>query len=143
MNYEKKVRITGDDLGNVINLTKNSNIGYIRVEQFVEVSSGNWIKIQNRSALIKGDIKSLQLLNYKKNQTIDGKIIVKESVFPFSEEYPERDYKIAGNTGVICKFHDVPIYRVSIYTKDENEKDQLLQTTNINEIKAAKIIEKL
>lgn len=143
MNYEKKVRVIGDDLGNVIHPTKDFNIGYIRVEQFVEIINNGWIKIQNRSALIKGDIKSLQLLNYKKNQTIDGKIIVKESVFPFSQEYPEKNYKIAGKTGVICKFYDVPIYRNTIYTLDENEKDELLQHTNKDEIKASMVIEKI
>jgi hypothetical protein len=144
MEFEKKVIVTGDSMGNVISLTKNPNIGYIRVEQFVEVHKDNgWVKIEPRSALIKGDINSLKLLNYKSNQKLDGKIVVQESLIPFSIDYPERDYKIAGSTGVVCKYNDNPIYRITKYTTDENEKDEFIKTTNLEEINSCRIIDEI
>ena len=144
MEYEKRVIVTGDDLGNTICVTKNPNIGYIKVRQFVErITNSKWIKIEMRYALIMGDVKTLKMLNYKTNQALPGKIIVLESTIPFSIDYPERDYKIAGSTGVICKIDDVPIYRITKYTTDENEHDQFIELNNHDEINASKIIEEI
>jgi len=144
MNYEKRVVVLGDELGNVINLTKNPKIGYIKVTQLTEsISNSRWIKIESRNALIKGDIKSLKMLNYKSNQALDGKIIILESTIPFSIDFPERDYKIAGSTGVICKYNDMPIYRISKYTDDLTEEDQFVKLNNNDEINASRIINEM
>jgi hypothetical protein len=52
MNYEKRVVVLGDELGNVINLTKNPEIGYIKVTQLTErISNSRWIKIESSSIL--------------------------------------------------------------------------------------------
>ena len=46
---------------------------------------------------------------------LPGKIVVVESLTPFNPENPDRDLKIAGGTGVICRIDDQPIYRQTFY----------------------------
>jgi hypothetical protein len=62
-------------------------------------------------------------------------IVVIESLTPFNSENPERDLKIAGDTGVICRYDDQPIYRQSFYTSNMNANDQFIVHTNSQEIK--------
>jgi hypothetical protein len=58
-----------------------------------------------------------------------------ESFQPFNQENPDRDLKIAGDTGVICRVDDEPIYRQTFYTTNENAVDELIMHTNANEIR--------
>ena len=144
----QKVRVTADELGNVITQSLNPEIGYIRIEQQLHtIGLNNWVKNERRSALIFGNIKDLAVLNFKKDQLLDGKIVVDESLQPFNPETAEREMKMAGSTGVPCRVDDQPIYRRTRYTMNMDEQDTLIQHNNTEEIKEAlsslKAIDKL
>jgi hypothetical protein len=132
-----KVIVTSDENGNVIGISKNNpEYGYIRVEQTAPmVTDRGWLKISKRSSLIKGKVEDLQLLNYIQGQTLPGVIVVKESLTPFNLENPERDLKLAGDTGVVCRIDDQPIYRQTFYTTNPNSYDELITHDNSDEIK--------
>lgn len=132
-----KVRVTGDENGNVIGVSMNNpEYGYVRVEQRVaQVNDQGWLRISKRSALIKGKVEDLKEAGFTAGQELPGKIVVIESLVPFNTENPDRDLKIAGTTGVVCRIEDEPIYRQSFYTSNENAFDELLMHTNSDEIK--------
>jgi hypothetical protein len=132
-----KVIVTADENGNVIGVSKNNpEFGYIRVEQTAPmVTDRGWLKISKRSSLIKGKVEDLQILNYVPGQQLAGSIVVKESLQPFNTENPDRDLKIAGDTGVVCRIDDQPIYRQTFYTTNPNAVDELITHDNAEEIR--------
>ncbi len=132
-----KVTVAADLQGNVIGISKNNpEYGYVRVEQnVVSFNNEGWMRSSTRSALIKGKVEDLVAFGFKENQTLLGKIVVKESLTPFNTENPDRDLKLAGDTGVVCRLDDQPIYRQSFYTQDENAIDELISHTNKEEIR--------
>ena len=134
-----KVTVVADDNGNVIRQSKNPEIGYVRVTQdAVSYSSNGWVQRKTRSALILGNIDDLKELNFKKGQTLDGKIVVKESTEPFNAEDPDRDLKIAGSTGIICCTADgEPIYRTTFYDATGLQEDNMIPHANGDAIRAA------
>jgi hypothetical protein len=134
-----KVTVVADDNGNVIRQSKNPEIGYVRVTQdAVSYSSSGWVQRKTRSALILGNIDDLKELNFKKGQTLDGKIVVKESTEPFNAEDPDRDLKIAGSTGIICCTADgEPIYRTTFYDATGLQEDNMIPHANGDAIRAA------
>jgi len=141
---ENKVTIVSDDNGNVINVSTNSpEYGYIKMEQTTPmIDLEGWVKIQKRNCLLKGKLVDLQALALKGGDTIPGKLVVKESFIPFSSVNPERHLKYAGNTGVICRVDDQPIYREVFYTADVNTQDSFIVHTNKQEIKDALEVKK-
>ena len=132
-----KVVVKADENGNVIGVFKNNpEYGYVRVEQVAPViSDTGWLKTAKRSSFIKGKIEDLQKLSYKANQEIPGKIVVVESLIPFNMENADRDLKVAGDTGVICRYDDQPIYRRSFYTTNTKIEDEVIHHTNADEIR--------
>ena len=50
---------------------------------------------------------------------------------------PERDYKIAGKTGIVCCQDGQPIYRKTFYTLNSSAEDVLVSHNNIEDIRAA------
>jgi hypothetical protein len=62
-------------------------------------------------------------------------LVVLESFEPFDTNNPERDLKFAGNTGVVCRLDDQPIYRQTVYTTNPDSQDQLIIHNNADEIK--------
>lgn len=140
-----KVRITADQDGNIIGVSQNNpEFGYVRVEQVaMTVNSQGWLRRSKRSALIKGKVIDLMEASFKENQELPGKIVVVESHVPFNPENPERDLKIAGDTGIICRVHDQPIYRQSYYTTNESAQDELIMHTNAEEIREVQAASKL
>lgn len=132
-----KVRVTADKNGNVIGVsTNNPEYGFIRVEQTAtQINDQGWLRNVKRSALIKGKVEDLVACNYKDGTEIPGKIVVIESLSPFNPVNPDRDLKIAGDTGVICRIDDQPIYRQTFYTSNLNAFDELITHNNTDEIK--------
>lgn len=132
-----KVVITADANGNVIGVSQNNpEYGYVRVEQTGSfINEQGWLRISRRSALIKGLVKDLVETNFHAGQELAGKIIVVESLTPFNSENPDRDLKIAGDTGVVCRIDDQPIYRQTFYTQNESAVDKYIPHTNSEEIK--------
>ena len=61
---------------------------------------------------------------------LPGNIVVLEQLEPFSTEEPDKDYKIAGSTGIICCVDGQPIYRRSYYEPNEDINDTLIEHDN-------------
>jgi len=139
-----KVTITADKNGNVIGISQNNpEYGYIRVEQIAtQINDQGWLRNTKRSALIKGKVEDLMACGYKKDQEISGKIVIRESLVPFNTENPDRDLKIAGDTGVVCRLDDEPIYRQAFYTTNLNAFDELITHNNSEEIKEVQAAQK-
>ena len=136
---QNKVNIVADDMGNIIRQSSNNaEFGHIRLEQQT-VSFGNtgWVKSSNRTTLLHGKMDDLQSLNLNESTPLNGKIIVKESVTPFSNNDPDRDLKIAGETGIICSVDDQPIYRKTFFVADITAQDVLIAHTNGDAIREA------
>lgn len=133
----EKVRITADQDGSIITVSKNNpDYGFVRVEQVSSViNSQGWLRKSKRSALIKGTVSDLLEAGFREGQELPGKIVVVESHVPFNPENPDRDLKIAGDSGVICRVDDLPIYRQTFYTSSQNTEDRLIMHTNTDEIK--------
>lgn len=131
-----KVRVTADENGNIITVSQNPEFGFIRIAQDVcEFTINGWLRMKTRSALIHGTIKDLQEANFTAGQELPGKIVVKESHQPFDPENPDRNIKIAGDTGIVCRADDQPIYRQTFYTQDPNAYDEFIMHDNKEEIK--------
>ena len=136
---QNKVNIVADDMGNIIRQSSNNaEFGHIRLEQQT-VTFGNtgWVKSSNRTTLLHGKMDDLQSLNLNESTPLNGKIIVKESVTPFSNNDPDRDLKIAGETGIVCSVDDQPIYRKTFFVADITAQDVLIAHTNGDAIREA------
>lgn len=132
-----KVVVTADANGNVIGVSKNNpEYGYVRIEQTVnQINDRGWLRIVKRSALVKGLVKDLIEAGFTAGKELPGKIVVVESFQPFNTENPDRDLKIAGDTGIICRVDDEPIYRQTFYTSNPEAVDVLIMHTNTEEIR--------
>jgi len=136
---DSKVVVTADAAGNVIiRSSKNPTYGHIRVEQTrMIVDETGFARKKKLSALIPGTIEDLKSFNWTANQVIEGKIVIKESLTPFNKYEPERDYKVAGQSQVVCRNDEQPIYRKHFYSLSPNSEDVLVAHTNGEEIQAA------
>lgn len=132
-----KVKVTADANGSIIGVSQNNpEYGYVRVEQTVtQIDHRGWLKNTKRSTLIKGLVEDLANAGFKSGTELPGKIVVIESLTPFNQENPERDLKIAGDSGIVCRIDDQPIYRQTFYTPDVNAYDELLIHNNNEEIR--------
>lgn len=136
---ESKVKVTGDELGNVIyQSVNNPDYGYVRVEQVRTMFDDNsFLRRRVVSALIQGTMEDLKATGYYAGQELPGKIAIIESVVPSNKKDLTKNLKVAGNTGVVCKLNGQPIYRKTIYTIITNVTDELVKHDNTEEIKAA------
>ena len=136
---DSRVKVTADKAGNVIVRSQNNaDFGHIRVEQTrMVVEENGFARKKTLSALIPGTIVDLKGFGWEAGQEVEGKIIVKESLTPFNKRDPERDFKIAGKSGVICSVNEDPIYRKHFYTLSSTSDDVLVAHDNEEEIKAA------
>ena len=141
---QSKVRVTADTNGNVIGVSQNNpEYGYVRVEQSVtQISEDGWLKPVKRSALIKGKVEDLAQAGFVEGHELSGKIIVKESLTPFNPENPDKDLKVAGATGVICRIDDQPIYRQTFFTSNQEAYDELITHDNTTEIREVQLAQK-
>jgi hypothetical protein len=134
-----KVRVLADaTTKTVVNLSDNPKFGYIRVEQVRNVvdDKGFWRR-KPVSAIVPGLLEELQAENFYEGQELSGRIVIKEALTPFNDKTPERDLKIAGETGIVCKFEGSPIYRKTVYTLASNAEDVLIKHDNVEELRAA------
>lgn len=133
------VTVVADKFGNTIGVFKmHPEYGYVRIRQKLPVINKNgWLRMSIRYGFIKGLVEDLKEANLYPDKIISGKIIVKESLEPFSEENPEKHLKIAGSSGVVCTINDQPIYRDTIYTTNEDARDVYIDHDNSDQIIAA------
>jgi hypothetical protein len=87
-------------------------------------------------------VEDLLACSYRDGSEITGKIVVKESFEPFNTTNPDRDLKIAGDTGVICRVGDQPIYRQSFFTQNLNSVDELIMHDNSEEIRDVQVAQR-
>lgn len=135
---DSKVRVTALNDGSIVNANEGTNLGYIRVEQdrwFC--NKKGFLKKATVSALLLGDYTSLKSENFFNGQELSGKIVVKESLDAFNPVTPEKDYKYAGKTNVVCCLDGQPIYRKSFYNMDGTDTDEFISHNNSNAIKSA------
>jgi hypothetical protein len=116
----------------------NPEWGYVRLQQVRTVIDDNgFLRRQSLGSLIQAPIGILKEMGYYAGQTLDGKIVIKESLTPFNTKNPDRDLKIAGKTGIVCTFEDQPIYRKTVYNSAANAADVTIQHDNIEELRNA------
>jgi len=136
---ETKVKVTGDELGNVIHQsTNNPEYGYVRIEQVRSVIDDNgFLRRRTISALIQGNLEDLKEEGYTAGKELPGKIVVIESLKAPNKKDETKNLKYAGNTGVVCTLNNEPIYRRTVYSIVSNATDELIKHDNSEEIKAA------
>ena len=134
-----KVKVIGNEQGGVINLSQNNpEYGYVRVQQTRTMFDENgFLRARKVYALIPGKVEELQMAEFRINQELSGNIVIKESLTPFNEDTPDRDLKIAGETGIICSVEGQPIYRKTMYSAMSNSEDTLVQHDNVEELREA------
>ena len=138
-----KVNIIADDKGNVVRQSNsNSEFGHVRLVQ-TRVTFGNsgWVKKSNISTLLHGKLEDLQEMGLESMEFLPGKIIIKEQLEAFSANNGDRDYKIAGETGIICALDGQPIYRKTFFVADATAQDVLVAHNNGAAIKEANGLE--
>lgn len=140
-----KVKVVADSNGSIIGQSQNNpEYGYIRIEQkTIQISEQGWLKSVKRSTLLKGKMEDLLNSGYKEGSELSGKLIVKESLVPFNPANPDKNLKIAGSTGIICRIDDQPIYRDTFYTTNIDAYDELISHNNNEEIKDVMYSQKL
>ena len=135
-----KVTVLADETTKtVVNVSQNnSDYGYVRVQQIrTMIDENGFLRRKPVSALIPGTLIELTEAGFYAGQQLDGKIVIEESLEPFNEKNPERDLKIAGETGVVCTFGGLPIYRRTKFTFDGVAADTLVKHDNVDQLRAA------
>jgi hypothetical protein len=133
-----KVFVVADETGAVINVSDNSDYGYVRVQQTrTMIDDNGFVRRKSISALMPGLVEDLKAMNLYGGQALDGKIVIEEALSPFNKKNPERDLKIAGETGIVCTLGGLPIYRRTKFTFNESTPDSTVDHDNIDELRAA------
>ena len=140
-----KVTVAPDEQGNAIRVSKNNaEYGHVRIVQnSVQFNTQGWVNKKQFSTLIHGTVEDLKDLEFKPNMELDGNIIVREQLTAFNQNEPERDLKIAGETGIVCKGVDQEtgevkeIYRKSFYDPTGLQKSISIPHINGDEIREA------
>jgi len=135
---KKLVIVKLDDNGNAIRQSPNNpEYGFIILSQErMNIDVNGWVNKKTFTALIKGEISDLKDSGIGDIKSLPGNIIVKESTTPFQDFNPNRDLKIAGDTGIIlCTEDGEPIYRQTIYDGSGLMTDILIPHANGEEIK--------
>lgn len=141
---KSKVIIVADaTTGAVIHMSANNpEYGYVKLQQVRTLIDDNgFLRRQTLSSLIQAPVGILQEMGYYAGQTLEGNIIIKESLTPFNKKTPERDLKIAGKTGIVCTYEGQPIYRKTVYKTAANAADITIQHDNIEELRTAYIMQ--
>jgi hypothetical protein len=135
----KVIVLADETTGTVVNVSQNNpDYGFIRVQQVrTMIDDNGFLRRKPVSALIPGTLAELKDSGFFAGQQLDGKIVVEESLEPFNEKNPERDLKIAGETGVVCTLGGLPIYRRTKMSFDAGVADTLIKHDNVEQLRAA------
>jgi hypothetical protein len=134
-----KVTVMADANGMVINQSvANPDYGNVKLQQVrTMVDDNGFLRRKVVSTLLQGHMNELQQTGFYSGQELQGNILIIESLEPFNKKNPERDIKIAGETGIICKVEGNPIYRKTLYSLSSNLTDTLIKHDNVDEMRAA------
>lgn len=135
----KVVVLADETTGAVVNVSQNNpEYGYLRVQQVrTMIDDNGFLRRKPVSALIPGTVDELKASGFFAGQELDGKIIVEESLEPFNEKNPDRDLKIAGETGIVCTLGGLPIYRRTKMSFDGSLTDTLVKHDNVEQLREA------
>ena len=138
-----KVRISPDEQGNAIRVSKNNpEFAHMRATQEkVDFSASGWVNRKVFSSLIHGKTEDLQEMGFKAGEELPGNIVVMESFEPFNSNNPERDLKIAGDTGIVCKGLGEGGEVRDIYRTTKYDATGMLQSVTIPHINGDEIRE--
>ena len=134
------VKIVADaTTGAVVRVSENNpDFASVRVEQTrMVIGNNNFIERKTVSALLQGSTADLTLMGFYAGQELPGTIVIEESLTPFNKKTPERDLKIAGDTGIICSVGGQPIYRRAVYSAASNAQDTLVKHDNVEQLRSA------
>lgn len=139
MSKNSKVQIIADEMGNKIRVSKNNpEYAHVRiVQEKTWIAPSGWVRKREMSTLLHGTVDDLKDVGISKMKYLPGQIVIKEQCEPFNEDNPDRDLKMAGDTGVICCRHGEPIYRKCFYDATCTDTDELVNHTNSSDIKKA------
>lgn len=120
-----KVTVLADAAGNHIVPSKNNPEWFhISVKQTrIVVDDRGFARPCSVIAFINGNLATLQSFGWKAGQEVGGTIILKESLVAFDKKMPERNYKVAGATKIVCHSGNNPIYQKYLYSTDANASD--------------------
>lgn len=141
----QRVKIKADKNKNVISVSENNpEYGRVAVEQEVfQINDRGWLKSTVRTAFINGKMADLEKVGYREGMELPGRIVIVESLTPFNTENPDLNLKIAGKTGVVCRYEDQPIYRQTFFTTNQNAFDEFIPHTNKEEIREVMLAQKM
>lgn len=134
-----KVKVVANATGAILNVSANNpEFGFVRFEQVRSVIDDNgFLRRKSVSTLVHGTVEELSAMEFFNGQELPGAIIIQESLAPFNAKTPQRDLKIAGDTGIVCTFDGLPIYRRTIYSAASNAQDTLVKHDNIEQLRNA------
>jgi hypothetical protein len=135
-----KVKVVADATSGavIVQSQNNPDYGYVRLEQVRTLIDDNgFLKRKVISTLVQGEIEALNDAAFYAGQELPGSICIIESLLPFNKKDPNRDLKIAGETGIVCSVDGEPIYRKTLYIASTNANDTLVKHTNVDELREA------
>ena len=134
------VKIVADaTTGAVVKVSEsNPEFSSVRLEQVrTVIGNNNFIERKTVSTLLQGATSDLTAMGFYAGQELPGSIVIEESLTPFNKKTPERDLKVAGETGIICTVGGQPIYRRAVYSAATNAQDTLVKHDNVEQLRSA------
>lgn len=134
------VKIVADaTTGAVVRVSEtNPEFSSVRLEQVrTVIGNNNFIERKVVSTLLQGATADLTAMGFYAGQELPGTIVIEESMTPFNKKTPERDLKVAGETGIVCTVGGQPIYRRAIYSTASNAQDTLIKHDNVEQLRSA------
>jgi hypothetical protein len=134
------VKIVADaTTGAVVRVSEtNPEFSSVRLEQTrTVIGNNNFIERKTVSTLLQGATADLTAMGFYAGQELPGSIVIEESLTPFNKKTPERDLKVAGDTGIICSVGGQPIYRRAVYSAATNAQDTLVKHDNVEQLRSA------
>jgi len=134
------VKVVADaTTGAVVRVSEtNPEFASVRLEQVrTVIGNNNFIERKTVSTLLQGATADLTAMGFYAGQELPGTIVIEESMTPFNKKNPERDLKIAGETGIICSVGGQPIYRRAVFSTATNATDTLIKHDNVEQLRSA------
>jgi len=134
-----KVKVVANATGAIVTISANNpEYGFVRFEQVRSVIDDNgFLRRKPVSTLVHGTVEELSAMDFFNGQELPGSIIIQESLAPFNAKTPQRDLKIAGDTGIVCTIDGSAIYRRTIYSASSSAEDTLVKHNNIEQLRNA------
>ena len=135
---DSKVKVLKNEDDSVLNISENNpDYAWVLLQQVrTVVDDSGFLRRKPVTAILPGLIEDMKAMNFYAGQELPGKILIKEALVPFNLKNPDRDLKIAGESGIVCKLEGFPIYRKTYYTTKSNIEDIFVQHDNKDEIKS-------